>query len=354
MDIEPFSASYLEAREKFIISCRALGLEPTPHIHPSRGPSGEPLAADFVELGSPGTKRLLIVNSATHGVEGYCGSAAIIQWLQSELARKVPPDTSIVLIHALNPYGFAWLSRVNEDNVDINRNFIDDFNNVPENPDYSNIHRYLLPAEWNEDNANSIRDKLKTIAERFGLLEMQSNVCRGQYRYPDGVFYGGNNESWSRRVFTEIVGRYIEHADTVMMIDFHTGLGPYGVPELISSVPPNDLTERFSSQVTYAGNRNAVGPELTGTIGQGLRSQSRATRFASLTAEFGTRDISWVLLAVIADNWLIAHQGNRVEHCHPIKREIRDCFYPQEQRWRNLVLKGSERILDDALRALAG
>ena len=29
-----------------------------------------------------------------------------------------------VLLHALNPYGFAWLRRVNEHNVDLNRNFL--------------------------------------------------------------------------------------------------------------------------------------------------------------------------------------------------------------------------------------
>ena len=38
------------------------------------------------------------------------------------------------MIHALNPFGFAHLRRANEDNVDLNRNFVDhEGGNYPEN-----------------------------------------------------------------------------------------------------------------------------------------------------------------------------------------------------------------------------
>ena len=33
---------------------------------------------------------------------------------------------ALVLLHALNPFGVAWVRRANEENVDLNRNFLDE------------------------------------------------------------------------------------------------------------------------------------------------------------------------------------------------------------------------------------
>ncbi len=67
----------------------------------------------------------LVVSSGVHGVEGFFGSAVQLAFLE-----KLPPDwrppegAAVVLIHALNPFGFAWQRRFNEENVDLNRNFL--------------------------------------------------------------------------------------------------------------------------------------------------------------------------------------------------------------------------------------
>ena len=63
--------------------------------------------------------------SGTHGVEGYCGSGIQIGFLKEGLFAELPDDMSVVLLHAMNPYGFSNDRRVNEDNVDLNRNFLD-------------------------------------------------------------------------------------------------------------------------------------------------------------------------------------------------------------------------------------
>ena len=54
------------------------------------------------------------------GVHGLGGSARAAR-------RRRPrpePTTRCVLVHVLNPYGMAWLRRTNENNVDLNRNFL--------------------------------------------------------------------------------------------------------------------------------------------------------------------------------------------------------------------------------------
>ena len=55
-----------------------------------------------------------------------------------------------MLLHALNPYGFAWDRRVNEDNADINRNFVD-FTHPPENEAYEALAAEIAPRDISPD-----------------------------------------------------------------------------------------------------------------------------------------------------------------------------------------------------------
>lgn len=161
----------------------------------TRGPGGELLCTDFVAIGPGSAERVLIVNSAIHGVEGFCGSAAMTAWLSSGQYVQAANTMRVILIHALNPYGFAWLLRVNEDNVDLNRNFVNHDMASPDNADYAALHSSFLPQNWDETIAGEIREMLTQYAARHGLLPMQSRVCRGQYQHQNGLFYGGNQAS---------------------------------------------------------------------------------------------------------------------------------------------------------------
>ena len=35
----------------------------------------------------------------------------------------LPDDVAVLMIHLINPWGTAWMRRVNEDNIDLNRNY---------------------------------------------------------------------------------------------------------------------------------------------------------------------------------------------------------------------------------------
>ena len=91
------------------------------------GLEGETLATDVVRIGPADAKRLLVLTSATHGVEGFCGSGAQIALMRDEalpaLMEKL--GVAMLLVHAINPYGFSYLSRTTEGNVDLNRNSVD-------------------------------------------------------------------------------------------------------------------------------------------------------------------------------------------------------------------------------------
>ena len=349
-----FSADYSEARRKFISACSAARLPVKSLANPRLGPDGEPLYTDYVSIGPGIAERVLIVNSATHGVEGFCGSAAVIAWLRTKNHQALPSGMKIVLLHALNPYGFAWLRRVNENNVDLNRNFISRHAVLPDNAEYEAFHSIFLPKHWNDKVSGNIQDKLWEFADVNGVLSMQAAVCRGQYHRPNGVFFGGESAAWSHHVFKEIVRSNCKLAKHVVLLDFHTGLGAYGQPELICSRQlGEDVKNWFTDRMTCAELGDAVGPSLFGTIGQGLRQVVHEGAVYSITAEFGTFDVYRVLMAVIADNWLHLFGDLKSSLGADMKREVRQSFYPDEDDWCEQVLKGSQRILSQAIEGLA-
>ena len=353
-----FAGKYAEARQNFKKACDYAGVASIPFPHPLNGPDGISLSTDVAEIGAESPKRLLILNSGIHGVEGFSGSAALVDWLTRGAAKNVPTDTRVVLIHALNPFGFAWLTRVNEDNVDINRNFVTDFSTVKENNPYQRIHCQLFP-EYSEQHETidldraAIEKLLDKMIRKYGKLSMQSAVCTGQYQYPGGIFYGGRDSTWSRNIFTKIVTKNLNNVTTAFLVDFHTGLGPYGVPELIARTPLGELESGFRDSVTSALTGNAIGPKLAGSIGQGIFELAGGSTVYSLTAEFGTYGIKRVLSSLILDNWHTGRRGRISDPCDPVKMEIKECFCPDDIRWKTRVLERSRFIIEDALTALA-
>ena len=117
-----FPADSRQARANFIAAAEACDLGVTTRVHPTQqGPDGKPVFLDTALAGPREAKSALLLISGTHGVEGYFGSGAQTGLLREGLARRMPKGVKLVLLHALNAFGFAWDRRVNEDNTDINR-----------------------------------------------------------------------------------------------------------------------------------------------------------------------------------------------------------------------------------------
>lgn len=114
-------------------------------------------------LGPKDARSVLVTVSGTHGIEGYYGSGCQVGWFTEGHAAKLPANTAMMSIHASNPYGFSQGRRVNEDNMDINRNFIDfDAKQPPANPAYGEVHEWLVPHSWDNEIAAGIQKKSPT------------------------------------------------------------------------------------------------------------------------------------------------------------------------------------------------
>ena len=129
-----FSQRYADARDQFVSHAETSSIvEKFSHLpHTLKGPKNEKLFCDIAWAGNPKADKVLVVVSGVHGVEGGAGSAIQSDFLSRY--RRLPADVGVVLVHALNPWGFAWASRNDDEGIDVNRNFVDFNAKLPVSP----------------------------------------------------------------------------------------------------------------------------------------------------------------------------------------------------------------------------
>ena len=296
--------SYADARSAFRSAAAASGARLEQHLHPMKGPDGEDLAIDVAEFGPGDATDVVVVVSATHGVEGYSGSALQLHWLETHSLDR-PDSVGLIMIHALNPYGFAWVRRVNEDNVDLNRNFTDWNQAPPANPEYDRIADLIVPTDWSDAEQARTFAALLELANEVGLDRMQTIVSSGQYTNPFGVFYGGTEPVWSHRWLRSWAAQRLTHARHLTIIDLHTGLGEWGHGELLGSEtsesPAHKRAVALWGDVRSMFDGNSVSAVLTGDWLAVAHELAPAAEVTSVALEFGTVDPITVLQALRAD-----------------------------------------------------
>lgn len=357
--VEFFPASFADARQRFRAAAAALGLQPDEYPNPQAGPDGARLATDVVRIGPLQASRVMFVMSGTHGAEGLCGSGIQYGMLRQGPAATLPPDTALVLVHAINPHGYAWLRRVTEDNVDLNRNHVDHAAAYPDNPGYRELREAICPSAWEGPVREAAEARLSGYAERHGWMALQAAISGGQYSDPDGVFFGGHRLTWSAQTLYTILDRHAGSARHVGFIDLHTGLGPYGHGELISEhAPGNSVLERLRAwlgdDVTSLQDGSASSAPLTGTNGCGIeRRLGRADTVTVVTLEYGTFPIGEILTAVRADCWLHRYGTPGSAQWLDIKAEMRRCFCPDADDWKRCVWERAAAVQAAMLAGLA-
>jgi hypothetical protein len=339
------AAEYAEARVRFVDAAVAASARVTTHHHPLRGPGREALATDVAVLGRPDAPARLLVVSGTHGVEGFAGSTCQERWLTS--GPPVPEDLAVVLVHAINPYGFAWVRRVNEDNVDLNRNCVD-FARPPENPGYDRLADALVPERWDEETRRTTAAVLLEYAAEAGFDGLQAAVSAGQYRHPSGIFYGGAHPVWSQRTLAAIVRTHLAGAERVAMLDLHTGLGPFGVGEIMAGHPDAAARARlgawFGEDLAVPAEGTSVSADVRGDVLDAVEAWLPEVETTVVAIEWGTVDIVAVSDALRADAWLHAHGDPSGPEAGPIRQQLRDAFAPADPAWLARVWERFETV----------
>jgi hypothetical protein len=356
---DAFSSSYAEARARFSAAAAAAGLDVEPHVHPLRGRDGEELAMDVARDGPRGAERLLIVSSGCHGVEGYCGSGAQVALLRDKdwQAAARAAGVAVLYIHALNPYGFSWLRRVTQENVDLNRNFQDFSKPLPGNPGYDEIAHLLLPPTW--PPSPEVRAQTQGYIAQRGMAALQAAVSGGQYNHPEGLYYGGVNPTWSNVTLRHVLQEHGVGARRLGWIDLHAGLGPQGHGERIFACRDDAAALQrarawWGPEVTSIYDGSSSSAWLTGLMWTAAYDELPQAEYTGIALEFGTLPVMDVIEALRAEHWLENHPEAPADQARQIKQQLRDAFYIDQPEWKRRVVEQTAAAAQLALRGLSG
>lgn len=360
--VEAFSASYAQARAKFLEATASAGLPVTSHTHPLAGRDGEMLAMDVVLDGSPDADKLLIVSSACHGVEGYCGSGVQVYALHDEAWRQKAraQGVAVLYVHALNPFGFSHVRRTTHENVDLNRNFQDFSKPLPVNEAYRTIHSLLLPQRWPPDTDNAAA--IAAFIEKNGPTAFQAAVSRGQHEFPDGLFFGGTEPTWSNRTIRQVLRDSAQTARKIAWIDLHTGLGPSGVGERIFACKDDPAALARARQwwggngatpVTSIYDGSSTSAFLTGLMWMSVYQECPQAEYTGLAMEYGTLPFAEVTQALRAEHWLNIHPEASPALAKQIKQQMMDAFYTDTDAWKDRIISQARQALMQAVDGLS-
>jgi len=351
-----FQQDYLASRSFFQKTVQSLPtfllVEALEFEHPLTGPNNESLFCDVVLLGQTATpKQVLVIISGTHGVEGLSGSAVQADLLPELVTvLETHPELGIVMIHALNPWGVAWLRRCDHEGIDLNRNFVDFAEPLPELEGYAQIKQAC--SVLNEQGYVGL--KAGFSADAFN--DFIAALTKGQYQDASGLFYGGTAPSWSNKLLTNVTQHaFFQSSERLSVIDVHTGLGPYGYGEVINDHEPNtkgfDWANRLYGDNAYAAllGESSSAPKL-GLLDYFWHSLMQ-DRGCFITLEFGTYPVEQLISnlwfeqqyqASLAEGEVRILQAERVV-------AMKNFFYPFEASWQQQVLFRARQVVNLAL-----
>ena len=311
---------------------------------------------------------LLVITSGIHGVEGFTGSAIQLMLANEIINPEYLSSTGLVLIHSLNPFGFKEIRRVSENNIDLNRNCAIDpslYDNV--NKGYGNLYDMLNPA-GKADHANSRNRNYHLIAIGKILAEsmpiLRQAVLQGQYEYPGGLYYGGEELEPQFRSLKPILGSLMDDYKLVLTIDLHTGYGQNGRMHL-SPNPIDDQSIREGLEGLFKGYEIDWGDSddfytILGSFADWAGTLADSIIYYPMVFEFGTLDSQKTLGSIRSlHNMILENQGYHYGYMNDkaekvIKNQFREMYYPSSEEWRTKVIMDSREILEKVFERLAG
>jgi hypothetical protein len=306
------------------------------------------------------TISLLILSSGLHGVEGYTGSAIQLMTIREILAPEKLANTGLIFIHGINPYGFKYIRKVSENNVDLNRNCAIDrslFSQV--NEGYRELENMLGPKK-EADHANSRNRNFhliavqKIIAESMGALRQAA--LQGQYEYPKGIYYGGQGYEPQIIDLAAYLAGKMEDYSIVLNVDLHTGYGANGVIHLFLN-PIQDQEVKKGLEDVFSGYQIDWGNSddyytILGSFYDWIGSLADVDLYLPMMFEYGTLDSQKTLGSIKSiQNMILENQGYHYGFKNDksekvIKKRFREMYYPSSEKWRTKVIEDSRVILE--------
>jgi len=362
-----YSTTYEESRVKFLHQIKEMERywDHAKHIKYQVGEPEDDLTIDVLCAEAlENKKNLLLITTGEHGVEGYIGSA-ILQLFMNEFMQALnPKNTGLVLVHAINPWGMKHYRRTNENNVDLNRNFIWEWDKLNRslNKGYREGKDFFLSSERIKSKlAFNIRYgiKLLKVFIKLGAKGLSDALLYGQYEFPKGTYYGGDGYEANTKHMIALYKTYYSSYDRIVMIDIHTGYGPSDQMCITNSSLERFSSEELSRQFAYPLVQKTDAKEFYSINGDMIdfvyllhQNEFKQKDFYATVFEFGTFGDSMAanlksLKAIISENQAFWHGSDNKLFTEQIKRNFLELFYPSDLTWR-------KKAVDDAKLAFKG
>ena len=328
--------------------------------------AADDLYIDSFYLPSSGEKtNLIVLTTGVHGMEGYIGSVMLDVFFGEIYPELNTEDTGILVVANVNPYGMKHYRRYNESNVDLNRNFILDWEtfDLSSNKEYPKVKDFLGPqgkignALWHE--AGFYLSLAKT-AITDGADTVSDALLTGQYEYPQGVYYGGTGDEASTVYLKDVFGKCLDSAyENIVHIDIHSGYGPRYNMVIFNSVYETmneaesvaafgyDYVIAYDSESFYA----TTGDTTDFFYRLADRKQSQADLY-STCFEFGTIgdaffDTILSLKYTVDENQNHWYPTDNATSAEVVRQNYMELYYPTETAWR-------EKTVEDFIAAARG
>ena len=349
MASEYFSISYEDARSKFLDASSSLEVESFC--------LRDDLFIDVAFKKSRGKKIIFLV-SGTHGVEGYLGSAAQLLFLK-EFLPKIK-NVSVCFIHALNPFGFKFDRRVNENNVDLNRNSVYDERlmlGIP-NTFLSNVWAdSLMFLKLNRPRRHRLIELMSYYSLVFksirstGVKDTIRIGVSGQSSFPHSVGFKGVKLEDSLLFLRSVIEEKTQGFEEALFIDFHSGVGTKFSVSAFTNKPPNSkeflrikpLLKRVRSRYKSKTANHS------GSVSDLFLARSYASFNIDLTFEYGTisKVSSRLILDYLAKLNIEENQvfffGNEKKR-QKIRKKYKRAYSPMDKTFKNSLVRKTRKF----------
>ena len=312
---------------------------------------------------------LIVLTTGVHGMEGYIGSVMLDVFFEEIYSTINTKDTGILIVANVNPYGMKYMRRYNENNVDLNRNFIENWDNfdLSSNKEYPKVVNFLQPegkignAFWHE-----VGFYLSLAKEAIftGADTISNALLTGQYEYPEGVYYGGNGDEKSTTYLKGVFDDCLEsNYENIVHVDIHSGYGPRYNMVIFNSVQDLTTEEEAKAQLGYDYIIAQDSEDFYVTYGDTTdyfyrlaKSKNSDKTLYSTCFEFGTIGDSFFdsilsLKYTVDENRQHRFPTNNKKTEEIVRQNYYELFYPTETDWRLKTIEDFSKAFNGVLEA---